>query len=393
MFVWVLVLAALRLLVVPEEHCPDIDEAALRSAATRTVAWAERTQRDDGRWIYRYDAVNDIDLDIYEMVRHSALALSLYQAVPLGFPEALRVADRAGDYVRSRLLERDGWIAVAEQDRTQRVPSGATALWLAALVERRAITRDTTDDDLLRGMGRFLLTMVSPRGAVAESWDPATGAPDFDRPSPFFTGEVAWALAELHLALPGEGWDEPAARIVRYLATERDEAEAWFPPLPDHWGAYALDTIARWPERRGAGRAGPLEDHEVRFARRIAGLESLQVRFDSQRTDEGWSRLTRGRRALGAGVGTIGEALAQLWSVSRVEPRLAGAEATIGARAQCAAGLLVDRQIDDREARAYPRPELVEGTWLHRGVTQIDDQQHPLSGILTMIELVGGARA
>ena len=35
-------------------------------------------------------------------------------------------------------------------------------------------------------------------------------------------------------------------RVLRYVATERDEVEGWFPPIPDHWTSYALAEITTW---------------------------------------------------------------------------------------------------------------------------------------------------
>jgi hypothetical protein len=59
-------------------------------------------------------------------------------------------------------------------------------------------------------------------------------------------------------------------------------------------------------------------------------------------------------------------------------------------RAQCAAALLVERQIDERSAQEYVRPDAVRGTWLHHGKTQIDDQQHAASGLLAVMEITNG---
>src|SRR5690606_29946541 len=112
------------------------------------------------------------------------------------------------------------------------------------------------------------------------------------RYSPFFTGEAYWALALLHETFPGEGWDEPARRIGHYLATERDEAEGHFPPVPDHWAAYGMSTATRWAELAGSTR--PLSDEQVAYAERQAGLGSVQVRWESQRVDSFPRYLLRG---------------------------------------------------------------------------------------------------
>ena len=41
-------------------------------------------------------------------------------------------------------------------------------------------------------------------------------------------------------------------------------------------------------------------------------------------------------------------------------------------------------------AAAWPRPELVAGAWFYRGYTQMDDEQHVLSGLLSAIPVLEG---
>jgi hypothetical protein len=114
----------------------------------------------------------------------------------------------------------------------------------------------------------------------------------------------------MHLVFPDDGWDEPSLRIAHYLATERDDAEDRFPDIADHWASYGFAEMTRWPGLEGGAA---LDDEMRAYTRHIAELESMQARWDSTRTNSGWSRLTRGAQALGAGVGTIGEALTMLW--------------------------------------------------------------------------------
>lgn len=352
---WVLTLGAVRLLVAQPEHCPRVDENRVRTAIDATIAWAVRTQSTgDGRWIYRYDADRDHDFGIYEPVRHAGLLASLYEADAAGFTAARAPADRAHDYALSQATRDGDQVRLGDE-------VGASALWLVGLT-----FATEPDAALARSIGRFLRDAVRPDGSVPER----VGASTF---SPFYTGEVAWALARLHLRFPGEGWDEPVDRILRYVATERDEREGWFPPIPDHWISHTLAEVVTWR---------PLTDYEQRYALRIAQLESLQIRYESQRTNSWFSQLTRGHQALGAGLGTLTEALTSL--------HLANPSDTLRARAECGAGQLIERQVDAREAQRFARPDLVEGTWLHKGVTQIDDQQHALSGLIGMLRIIDG---
>ena len=64
--------------------------------------------------------------------------------------------------------------------------------------------------------------------------------------SKYYTGEAYWALARLERVFPDEGFGAVADRIGAYLATTRDEAEDYWPPIADHWAGYGLaDTAER----------------------------------------------------------------------------------------------------------------------------------------------------
>ena len=165
-------------------------------------------------------------------------------------------------------------------------------------------------------------------------------------------------------------------RIARYLATTRDEAEGRWPDVPDHWAAYALAEMARWPA------PSVIDDTLVAYARHVGALESMQIRYESQRTGTWVSRATRGQTALGAGVGALAEALMSLRSV----PALAGDQA-LRERAECAAGVLLHRQTSSAGGARYPNPERARGAWIRDGITQIDDQQHALSALLLLRDL------
>ena len=374
--VWAVAAAGVRLFIAQPEHCATVTDASLRHAVDETIAWATRTQGADGRWIYRYDTVIDRDVAVYELVRHAGLILTLNQAAAAGFDRALVPAQRADAYARTLLEHHDDWIALSNGDATAQIDVGASALWLAALSYE-----STPDLETMRGLARFLAVNVFANGSVAEKWDPATGQPKPDEFSPFFTGETLWALTRMHRLAPTEGWDRIVDRILHYVATERDEAEGWFPPLPDHWVSYALAEVTTW-------RA--LDRDEAAYTRRVGELESLQIRYESQRTNSWFSKLTRGHQALGAGVGAMTEALGALWRASSHDPQLHDDRAVLAERAECAASQLVARQIDEREAQEYVRPEAVQGTWLHNGMTQIDDQQHATSGLLAVLEIING---
>ena len=371
----------------PPEHCPAVDAAQLRASAAETVDWFGRNQQPDGTWLYLYDADNDTAATDYNVVRHMGAGMGLYQAASAGIPGALEAADRGTEWALERLIERDDWAAPRYQGE---VSSGATALLVAGLAERRADTGDARHDDLLARLGRFLLAQTEPSGSVLAYYDVATGHPVPGVYSKYYTGETYWALARLHRLFPGGPWGDAAARIGDYLATRRDAAEDLWPPIPDHWAAYGLAETTAFPDR---GDRQPLTADELAYARRQSGLFGSQVRWVSQRFGP-WGVLVRGPHVpRGGGYGVVGEGLTGLWRVAQADSRLADLRAPLAERAACIAGLAVRAQSDAVEARDFAAPERVRGAWFRDGETRMDDQQHALAALLRTIAIVDATPA
>ena len=219
-----------------------------------------------------------------------------------------------------------------------------------------------------------MVSLVNERGQVHASWDIQAGEPTPGSWSKYYTGEVFWALTLLHRCLPDDGYDEPAERIARYIAMERTEVENFEPDLPDHWAAYGFAVMSTWP-----GFELP-EEYDY-YVRRQAGIFGMQIRYESQRTNSFFSYVTRGRQTLGAGLGTVGEALGQWYVVATSDDRFDDLVDPIAERARCTAGAAAVRQVGDDDVADDDR-DVVHGAWFQFDVTQMDDQQHALSAVL-----------
>ena len=125
----VLVAAVTFGVLAPPEHCPARRRPTCEASATAAVQWFVRNQHPDGTWLYEYDAGQRRVSDGYNFVRHAGAVMGLYQAATVGIPDALESADRGSAWVRDRLVEHDGWTALASDGRA---PVGATALYVAA---------------------------------------------------------------------------------------------------------------------------------------------------------------------------------------------------------------------------------------------------------------------
>ncbi|MEZ5244213.1 MAG: hypothetical protein R2707_03885 [Acidimicrobiales bacterium] len=375
---WILVAGVVAVAVHPE-RCRRPTDEELRTAAGLAVDWFADNIGADGRFVYRYDRDRAVEEPGYNDTRHAGVMWSLWQAEADGIPGAGDVAEKAFDYVSSRIQDT---VIGPVFGVGSRPGSGSTGLLVAALDERRVATGRTDLDELLVDLGHTLVGVVNDDGSVSADIGVESG-PGPTR-SPFFTGEVMWALARLHLGFPDEGFDEPALRVRRYLVADRDRVESPWPPVSDHWGAYAFETMDRWPDPPAITAA------EEEWRSRQLGLFSLQVRYESQRQG-GITRMTRGPIALAAGVGTLGEGLGNhILQLQRNGTRTADLSA-LRERADCAAGLLVDRQVSPLDGEDDTHPERTTGAWFRLGDTQMDDQQHALSALLLLLDTRHGA--
>ncbi len=369
---WLLGAAVIRVAVVPAEICPPATSSQVSAAAAAAGDWLVRGLDDDGRFLYGYDRGTDRINPAYSIVRHGGTMVALYQLASQADERFLAPAETALAWMMDRVVETgEGAAAVADPGADARL--GTTAFAIVALIERRALTGDTTYDDLMRRFGRFILAQRDGADGLLALWDARNRQPVPNVHGPFATGEALWALAEIDRVFPGEGWAAAALPTMRYLASgERERREGYLSRLPDHWAAYALEALD----------PALLDDELIAYARRLAGYFSVRLRFESQRTGQGINLLVRWYPGPPAGVGTAGEALGVLYMLAQREERLADLVPEIRERLTCMGGYMADRQIDLGEATVDPRPELSRGAWFYRDYTQIDGQQHLISALL-----------
>lgn len=375
---WVVGAAILRSTLLAPQLCPALSAADARAAALLAADWIATNQYPDGSYIYEYSIEHDSDLPGYNVVRHAGVTMSLFQLTAAGEPSALRPADLGLEWMLRNLYRRDDWAALRDPaDGSIRL--GASALMLAGLLQRRIATGDPAYDDLSRQLARGMLRLQLPDGAFLNRWDPSANAPVPGERSRYATGEAFWALTLMHRMFPTEGWDEPARRVARYLAEDRDRVEGLkYPPWADQWAAYGFGEMAAWG----------ITDSEVAYLEDLAGRFGLLVRAESARRNSRWSDLLRGPPARAAGAGTWGEGLGGIRQAALADPRLEHLLPAVDERLACIAGILADRQVSAPEAAEAPSPGRAQGAWFNAGVTRMDDQQHALSALLLASQML-----
>ncbi|MCB0997393.1 MAG: hypothetical protein KDB21_20010 [Acidimicrobiales bacterium] len=374
---WVLVLAALRVSLLAPEACTPITADEARAAAVLSAQWIVDNQASDGEYLYQYLRDDARAVDDYNLVRHAGTTMSLYQLVEAGEDRFLPGADLGLAWMLERSYPTDSGpsAGLAFRDATSSARLGASALLLVSMAHRRAATGDTTHDDTMRAVGRFIAGQQRSDGSMLSDWSPRTSKPVEGVTSLYFTGEALWGLALLHREFPGEGWDALARPTLDYIATARDLDEDVFPaPWPDQWAAYSLQEMGDWG----------LSDDHIDYAERIAAQFGTMVRWEAQQTSTVatlWlGALLHGPEPSAAGQGTWLEGLGMLWELSLRDERLGHLQDDLEERLLCSAARLAGHQVT--EARPGEDPTPVVGAWFTDGETRVDHQQHALSGLL-----------
>ena len=330
------------------ERCPTVTPTNVAHAAAAAAHWYDTNQHDDGSWIYRYNRrPRPTSATITTPALGVLLALYLFGDLP--------TADRGTDS-RPKAPSRARRGSFGD-GRT--FDTGASALLVTALGQRRLDTGDPKYDKDLADLGHFLVGMVGPDGKVFANWLPATQSAVGTLS--FSTGELWFALTRLERLFPDSGWRSPPRRGAVHHAAPRRRREH-LPADLDHWGAYA-------PTRCSTGDAavaGPHRDDRRRT--RLAGIFGVQVRWESQRTNQGVNLLLRGYHAL-------------LRLVADREDG-EGDERDRGRRAS-ADGQVGNARVGGRCPEPVGQPEGgALGRWFDSNITQMDYQQHALETLV-----------
>jgi hypothetical protein len=375
---WIVFLAVVRVGAVPPEDCGQNNASAIENAARLAMIWIQRNQLSDGTYVYEYNADANELTPQYNNVRHAGVTMSLYQAFgKFRKTETLRAADKALEWMKDNTVRRHGWAALAPSGTYAEL--GTSDLMLVSLEERRLAIDTDQYDELMRELGRFIVSLQREDGGFYIGYDLAADEPQREGTSRYYPGESLLGLAMLHNAFPDEGWDAPAWKALAFITTKRDEVEGVdFPPLPDQWTAYAIGEMAGWG----------LTDQQTDYVHKLAARFGLLVRTEAQRQGSWYGLEARGRHARGAGAGTWIEGLTGLWRASQQDPRLADIAEPLKERAICMSGIMAENQVTAAEAGEYGRPDIAQGAWFSEGMTRMDDQQHALSGLTATLDAI-----
>jgi hypothetical protein len=369
-----------------------IDRDALaelaRERALVGADWIARTAGEDGRYLYQYYPKTDrFDRKTYNEVRHAGTTYSLYQCYELGGdPGWLPVADRACEWIReSSVASPHGGMAFAYEDRTK---LGGQALAIVALLERRRVLDDASQDDLIAELATFMSAMelVQSPGQYFNSYLTDTGRMMMAPMSDYYPGEALLALVRLAQHFPDGPFVDQAVRAADFLVFERDGdiPDAGVVPRHDHWLAMALSELYPLYPRPGYATVAYLQ----------AGAMMLGQYPPSHPAWLLIGAAKRGKSANFTATATKAEAMNAVWNLASFigDDEMVGKVSDACVRT---AQFQMRVQYDAALSRNFPVPENVLGAWPQdeaESLVRVDFVQHNISALAGMHHLVRTGR-
>ena len=361
----------------------DVDRLAdlAKDRAAMGARWLAGVARDDGSFLYEYDPEDDsYDREDYNEVRHAGTTYSLFTAYGVeGDPDVLEAAEGGAGYIDASSL------IVGERGRAyvfgERMKLGGQALAIVALLERRRVLEDTSYDDLIDGLARFMASLELPDepGRYYQSYYHEEDRPSLDPDSDYYPGEALLAFTRLAQQFPDGPYLGYARRAAQFLIYQRDGdiPAAGVVPRQDHWLTMALSELYRLDPRPEYKQVAYLQADGMVASQHGADARPMRIGGSAQQSPINYTSTA-----------TKAEALVAAWALARLAGDDAAQRYADAAMRNLQFQLRVQYTADNTQL--FPRPEAAIGAWGKDAVDpwiRIDFVQHNVSGLLGMWSL------
>jgi len=229
----------------PAQVTPDLLLAAVRRGADYLV----RIMNAEGRYVYMYHPVDDVDDRSYGWLRHAGTTYALFEAYEeLGTPAYADKGELALRYLESHLRDdpasQGKYLLDTNDEEEQKV--GGAGLALLAFAKQAAVTGRRDHLETMRALARFIVKQQYADGHFRSNADVEheTGR-RLKREPVYYTGEATLALMRLYAVDPQQAYLDTARKAVDWVIHVRDAYVSEDNQEHDHWISYALNDLFR----------------------------------------------------------------------------------------------------------------------------------------------------
>jgi hypothetical protein len=343
-------------------------------ALEKAGKYLARSVKDDGRFVYEYKPYQGREVPEYNILRHAGTVFAMMELYGARKdPEVRKAAEKAIGYLLRQV--RAGAVSgrpvkfVVEEGEVKLGGNGLSAL---ALAEYARVTRDHRYDEVMKGLGEWMLATQDTNGRfkVHKQSFPLGRVSSFQ--SEYYPGEAIFALMRIYDLTGEKKWLDAADAGTRYqlkVFSQLDDRR-----LPhDHWLLYGLNEV-----HRKRPRPGFLEG-AMRFARVIIQAQHTRENQPQPDWDGGYYKPPRS-----APTATRMEGLNSAYALAKDFGRDPDAK-QIKRAIEKGTGFLLRIQVGPEIAMYCQDPEASLGGFresLARASIRIDYVQHSISALL-----------
>ncbi|MGC9373052.1 MAG: hypothetical protein ACP5DY_06990 [Thermovirgaceae bacterium] len=251
----------------------DLSARDLMGLSKRAARYLSGMVKPSGRFVYRYDPLEDRKLGGYNILRHAGTLYSMLEYHRVADEsEVFESARRALVYLLDHIhtIERDGvtMACVVEDGEVKLGGNGLGALAIAMYIE---VTGEREYLPVLQKLCEWMIHVQDRSGRFLVHKEDFPDGPVSEFRSSYYPGEAIFGLMRTFEIDGDTRWLEAADAAARYLITVRDRGLRAVQLPHDHWLLYGLNELYRQKE-------DPLfANHAFRIAGAIMGAQNRNL--------------------------------------------------------------------------------------------------------------------
>jgi len=245
----------------------------LENASKRTARYLAGMVEPSGRFVYRYDPLEDRKLGGYNILRHAGTLYSMLEYCQVTRDtKVLEAARRALDYLLEQIhtIRRNGveMACVVEDGEVKLGGNGLGALAVSKYIE---LTGDREHLPVLQKLCEWMVYVQDTSGRFVIHKRDFPDGPVSDFRSSYYPGEAIFGLMRTFEIDGDSRWLEAADAAARYLITVRDRGLRDIQLPHDHWLLYGLNELYRHK------KDSLFSNHAFRIAGAIMGAQNRNL--------------------------------------------------------------------------------------------------------------------
>ncbi len=224
----------------------NIDELFLLETIENASEYLIDAVKENGEFIYRYNALTNKETDDYNILRHEGTVWSMIQTYKLTKNKELKEnIDLAIKYVANEVVKyKDDNTAYIIEKKNNEIKLGANGIGILMFIEYMQTFNNKEYEKLVLDLGNGISKMQNENGSYYHVYK----YPEFSKYEEFRTvyydGEATYSLTKLYEFTKNKKWLDKAEKAVKYFCDNEYEK------YKDQWIEYSINEIIKYNPKK-----------------------------------------------------------------------------------------------------------------------------------------------